>query len=281
MKSNVKVLYYVLKINGLAPFQLNAHRQIVEHTQSSFYYFVIFGAAFQLLSILAFRTLYVFLSELNNTNVRMVRTLVIKGELVVQLWKSFLIFFCNLLYRNDIINLINASILFQKTVGNTAHGPTLFDDILVSQYTGRLIAFLVQIAIIVSNFLLFIFDEFNIGVNLSWTVTIYNHFIALIVSSVFFYGGLVTSSRFLRILNNHLEFCVPTIRSEKNIAGASVTECATFHLDQFGIFFGRFSAIMNKLFHIYGFQILLTLTASSAFTLSSVRKFWVFTYRID
>lgn len=267
----MKVLYYALKINGLAPFQINSQQGIVKNTKRSFYYYFIFGAVMQVLTIFAYRNLYLFFSHFEDSNIQ---TLVIRAEISVQLFKSILVFFFNLLYHNDLTDLINASILFKQIITNITPHQTLFDDILIRQYTVRSVAFVVELFIMLCSFMVIIFDPNKVLNNLSWTVTLYNHFNALLVSSIFFYGGLVTSSRFLRMANNHLEFCIYSIRNRKNADSSSVSnESAMYHLDQFGIFFGKFSSITNKFFHIYGFQILLALLASATYSLTSVREF--------
>lgn len=269
MKPKLKWLYYLSKLNGLTSFEINSQHEIVEKTKRSFYHFLIFGFFIQGLTILAYRTLYQFFSRVHYDEVRI---LVLKAEHTVQLFKTFMIFFSNLFYHNDITKLINEIILFKKVIVNIAPSQAFFDDILVSQYIVRSVAFLVQVVIMSSSFLLLIYDAKNIAINLSLTVTIYNHFISLIVSSIFFYGGLVTSSRLLRILNNHFEFCVSSTIN-KNVDGSSIlTESAIFNLEQFRIFFKIFGSITDKLFRIYGLQILITLVASAAFTLSSVRN---------
>lgn len=274
MKPNVKVLYYLSKINGLIPFQLNVQQEIVEKTKRSFYHFLVFGAIIQGLSICAYITLYRFFSSFNGNKLRV---LVVKWELGVQVFKYFMIFFLTLWHHNDIIKLINESISFKNIITNITPPAPLhdfFDDISISQYIGRSVVFFVQVLMNLSSFMIFIYDPSNILVNLSWTINIYNHFCASIVSSIFFYGGFVISSRFVRILNNHFDYCVSSTRNGQNVDGSSMsTESAIFHLEQFGIFFAKFGSITNKLFHIYGFQILLTLVSSTAFTLSSVRKF--------
>ncbi|KAJ6636297.1 hypothetical protein Bhyg_14885 [Pseudolycoriella hygida] len=52
------------------------------------------------------------------------------------------------------------------------------------------------------------------------------------------------------------------------------SDAVVFHLQQFSVFYTKFSDIAEKLFQIFGFQVLLTLAAASAFTLSSL--FYVF-----
>lgn len=258
------------KITGLISFQINKRKEFVEETKKSFYYFVIAGAFIQGLSILASCHLYFSLqSSFHNESVRV---LVLQWELVFLLFKSLISYSFSLLYHNDTIKLINELISFKKIL--TKVSPPLqvfFDDILMRQYVVRFVAFVVQAVISLSSLISFDHKMTELGDNLSWTVTIFNHLSGLIVPSMFFYGGLIISSRFLRISNDNLEFFVLSARNGNSIDGTlASTEAAILHLDQFRLFFRKFSVITDQVFHIYGFQILLTLISSAGYTLSSV-----------
>lgn len=276
VKPNIKLMYYISKMSGLISFQINKRSGFVEETKQSFFYFVIFGAFIQGLSILAFHHLYFGLqSSFYNESVRV---LVMKWELVFLLFKSLTSYCLGLFYHNDTIELINEFISFEKTLTKVSPlHQDFFDNILMRQYIVRCVAFIVQAVISLSSFIFFDYEMSKLGDNLGWTVTIFNHLSALIIPSMFFYGGLILSSRFLRILNDNLEaYISSTTRNVQCIDDCTVTsttEAATLHLDQFRLFFRKFCIITDKVFYIYGFQIMLTLMVSAGFTLSSVRVF--------
>lgn len=270
MKPHIKLIYCISKISGLISFQINKQSGLVEETQSSFSYFVIFGAFIQALTLYAFHHLYFgFLSTFYNEGIRV---LVLRWELVLILFKSLTSYSLNLFYHNDTVRLINQMISFGKVLKNVSDRQNFIDDILMRQYIVRYIAFIIQAVISLSSFMFLEYKLSEFRDNLSWTVTVFNHISSLIVPSMSFYGGLIITSRFLRILNDNLEILIST--NERNVVdGSTVSSDSTiFHLDQFGIFFRKFSSITDKLFHIYQFQILLTLIVSSGFTLSSVTR---------
>ncbi len=276
MKVSVKALYYLLKITGLAPFQFNSQRNIVEKTIGSFCHFLIFGALIHGLTIFVSTDFIAYLNRYSNKNVRLT---VIKGEVGAKGLIEFMIFVVNVVHHNALIKLINESLAFQKMITRTSHpiNHTFFDDTLISQYTVRCLALVVQVIVICGSFLVFIYEPGHVTHNLYWIVHIYNHFNELILSSIYIYGGFVTSSRFMRTVNNNFELDILSTRRGNNIDGTPITnESVIFQLVQFEIFFGKFASISNELFRIFGFQILLTLTASAGFTLSSVGEFRVF-----
>lgn len=270
MKSSIKLIYRISQINGLISFQINKDRGFVEETKKSFCHFVIFGAFIQTLSFLASHHLYLSLqSTLYNESVRV---FVIKWELSFLFFKSLISFASNLMYHKDTVALINEMILFEKVLEQSSPPLRTFCDyILVKQYVVRCVAFIIQASISLSSFLFFEYKISDLGDNLSWTVTIFNHVTALILTSTFFYGGLIINSRFLRILNDNLELYISSTRNGKIVDPVASIQEAIFQLDQFSIFFKKFSSLTDKLFHIYGLQILLALMASAGFTLSSVR----------
>lgn len=270
MKPNIRLIYYISKLSGLTSFQIDSQRKIVKKTKKSFYYFVIFGAVIQGLTVFALPHIIFSLQSLYPKE--SVRLLVLTLEFVFIIIKSTISYSLNLFYNNDIIRLINESMLFKKQLTKVSPVLDFFDHILIREYNVRCIAFLIQVLIILTTLVFFESGVSYVLLNLSWTVTICNHLIQLIVSTVFFYGGLMISSRFLRISNHRFELYILSARNGENIDGTVMsTEIAIFHVEQFGIFFEKFSIFTDKLFHIFGFQILLSIIASAEFTLSSVR----------
>lgn len=106
-------------------------------------------------------------------------------------------------------------------------------------------------------------------VTFCWIISTYCHFNALIVSSIFFYGGLVVCSRFFRMLNASLEqflSCVRNRRCNKNGKDISHEE-AIFHIEQYGFLYKKTSILSTTFFQIFGF---VSLVSSSELTLTSV-----------
>ncbi|XP_037040288.1 uncharacterized protein LOC119077212 [Bradysia coprophila] len=196
------------------------------------------------------------------------RVVVVKMEIGAQVFKTLMIFALNVLYHKDIIQLINDSISFKDV---TATSQSFFDDTLTSQYTIRFVSFFVQFIIMSATFVISVYQPDNDVNNVIWFVAMYNNFNVAIVSSTFVYGGLVTCARFLRILNNNFEICVSSMKNGQNVDGTAISiNTAIFDLERFGIFFGKFTSITNKLYHIYGIHILIALAVSTAFTLSEL-----------
>ncbi len=259
MKPNLQLIYYITKSIGLTSFEINQQKGCVEKTSKSFAYFVICGACTQVLSLWAFFYLYYSLQA--NYITETVRLFVFKCEIVTIHVKSLMSSSFNLWYHNDVIKLINEIISLKNILTKVYPHEDFFDDIFTRLFTIRCVLLMVQTSISLSSFLFFEYTMNELGVNLGWTIFTFNHVSNLILPSMFFYAGLIVNSRFLRIVNGSLESMT---------RDGKISDKTAFQLDQFGIFFEKSGMIADRVFHIFGHQILLTLISSSGFALSSV-----------
>ncbi|XP_037039383.1 uncharacterized protein LOC119076623 [Bradysia coprophila] len=205
------------------------------------------------------------------------RVVVVKMEICAQAFKTLMIFALNVLYHKDIIHLINESISFKDV---TATSQSFFDDTLTSQYMIRLVYFFVQFLLMSTLFLVSVYSPDDNVHNVIWFVAMYNNFNVGIVSSTFVYGGLVTCSRFLRILNNNFDICVSSTKNGQNVDGTAIaTDTAIFDLERLGIFFDKFTSITDTLYRIFGFHTMIVLAVASAFTFSELFNVFDLLYR--
>lgn len=270
MKPSIKVIYYITKVNGLIPFEINLQKSIAQKTKISFCYFLLFGAFIQGFSVISLHYIYLSLQSLPYEGARL---FVIKGELAFAVLKSLISYTFTLLYHNDFVILIKKAISFRKLLAEVTPFEDFYDKTLIREYNTRCVALFIQVVILLSALFFLEYNANNLVVNLSWTQTIYSNIRWLIISTIFIYGGLTISSRFLRLLNNRLEsFILSYFNGQDLDRSVSLPEIAGLHLEQFGIFFRKFSTFTNKLLHIFGFQIMLTIFASAESILTTVKK---------
>lgn len=269
MKPKIRLMFYISKINGLAPFQIHSQRQNVKKTTGSFLYSLIFGSILQVISVMsAYSIFYSFV-----LGYRYVVLFVSVGEISFTLARSTVIYLMHMYYHNDIIRLINQSIVMKNILSELRPSEEFFDEILMRQHNARFVTLIVQVLSFVSATTIFdndYSDDYLSQVMLF--LIMYNNAYSSIVSGFFFYGGLMLCTRFFRMLNDCLELMFLSLRNRK-IEGTGISlEGTTFHLEQFGILFTKFSSLTNELFKVFGLQILVSLISSAGLTLSSVRN---------
>lgn len=262
-KDSINFFYKFAKINGLAPFFYSTNPINVSNTRFSSIHSFIFGLLLAV-CFLVQGILYIS-SEYNSsysTNLQKFVTILTLSFGIIIVICVYIIQFTK---RKSIVSVINEYISLWNLITLRYSKQNFFNSKFHKLYDLRKILLIIQVLFIVivnGSYLPQIIWIFPPIYKLAWIIMIYSHVIISILSSFFYYGGIMTISHFYQILNDHLRLYKTKLSELQSEFKMNVCCELSDEFDYWSGIYDEITLLMKRTHGIFTLQVILIILCS-------------------
>lgn len=263
----MQFLYHFSKVNGLVPFHVDFDKKRAFACTNSVLYSIAFTFIFS-----TYLTYYVYILSVLviDINEDLVVRLVLVVDMVTALVKAVLVYVLQLVRRHELIKSINSFIkicewIFEPEINQKLRFSAFFNRKLTNSCWIKCISFGFQITLLL---IAYSFSDYNISLNhtiQNGIIIFYTNTTNIVVTSLFYCGGMLFSARFYQILDEKIERLSKSIDENHNDDLART-------VDQISCLYEHITVFTSSISRIYAFQLIVSLIAIIVWILASVRN---------
>lgn len=286
-------IYYLSKLNGLVPFTISKSKLNVNKSEWSTIYSFLFTIIF--LAVLLWTSIEDIKISLQTQSARNVQKVIRTIEKSFTIIRTTLLYGLQIIYRKQIICVINDAIQLWYYISKGWPTKQFFDRFFIKYYKSRIIWLIIQIIILIIAHKFYV-DEHDIIYDLNYSnkflwhsiIYMYSHIVSPIITGIFYYGGMLIVLQFYRILNEQILLWMSSIKNVDNRKATSHMRMQFFceisdNIDEASIFYSDITEYTAKVNRLFQLQIILTVMSSFFLITSNVRfsflfYFWILFY---